>query len=115
VNICLVPTTPEIVIASRTMPRAGLPLEACTLHAADVADVQLVLAHAWFGESSRDAVGVKQYAPKSSPVIVTLPEPVRTALGGLEKLATGAAQPSCIREASISGKPGQLTFANQRN
>jgi hypothetical protein len=46
VNICLVPTTPTTVIASRTMPRPGLPLDACTRHAADVADVQLVLVHA---------------------------------------------------------------------
>ena len=95
-NICLVPTTPAIVIASRTIPRAGLPLEACTLHAADVADVQLVLEHAWLGESSRDVVGVKQYTPKSSPMIVTLPEPVRTAFGESEKLTTGAVQPSSV-------------------
>ena len=91
-NICLVPTTPTTVIASRTMPRPGLPLDACTRHAADVADVQLVLVHAWSDESSSDPVGVKQYTPKLSPDIVTLPVPVRPALGGSEKLAAGAAR-----------------------
>ena len=91
-NSCLVPTTPTTVIASRTMPRPGLPLDVCTRHAADVADVQLVLVHAWSDESSSDAVGVKQYTPKLSPDIVTLPVPVRTALGGSEKLAAGAAR-----------------------
>jgi hypothetical protein len=65
-----------------------------------------VLEHAWFGESSSDAVGVKQYTPKSSPMIVTLPKPVRTALGGSEKLTTGAVH-RAASEASISGKPDQ--------
>jgi hypothetical protein len=32
---------------------------------------------------------VKQYTPKLSPDIVTLPVPVRTAFGGSEKLAAG--------------------------
>jgi hypothetical protein len=37
---------------------------------------------------------VKQYTPKLSPDIVTLPVPVRTAFGGSEKLAAGAARES---------------------
>ncbi len=104
VNICLVPTTPTTVIASRTMPRPGLPLDAWTRHAADVADVQLVLLHAWSDESSSDPVGVKQYKPKLSPDIVTLPVPVRTAFGGSEKLAAGAARES-IRHNMHAGTP----------
>ena len=86
------------------MPRPGLPLDVCTRHAADVADVQLVLVHAWSDESSSDPVGVKQYTPKLSPDIVTLPVPVRTALGGSEKLATGAARAS-IRHSMHAGTP----------
>ncbi len=106
-NICLVPTTPTTVIASCTMPRPGLPLDACTPHPADVADVQLVLVHAWSDESSSDAVGVKQLTPKLSPDIVTLPVPVRTALGGSEKLAAGAARES-IRHNMHAGTPADM-------
>jgi hypothetical protein len=69
-----------------------------------VADVQLVLEHAWSDESSSDPVGVKQYTPKLSPDIVTLPVPVRTALGGSETLAAGAARES-IRHNMHAGTP----------
>jgi hypothetical protein len=47
---------------------------------------------------------VKQYTPKLSPDIVTLPVPVRTALGGSEKLATGAARER-IRHNMHAGTP----------
>ena len=47
---------------------------------------------------------MKQYSPKLSPDIVTLPVPVRTAFGASEKLAAGAAREG-IRHKMHAGTP----------
>ena len=61
---------------------------------------------------------MKQYTPKLSPDIVTLPVPVRTALGGSEKLAAGAARER-IRHNMHAGtlvdmRPGTETVHGER-
>ena len=78
------PTTALTLTAIRTAE----PLYACGAHATVVADVHAVLPHTSAEASEAVAVGLE--VPKLSPLIVTVPLPLGTALA-VTVLTTGAA------------------------
>ena len=80
-----VPATPLTLTAVRT---AAEPPYACGAHATVVADVHALLPHTSAAVS--EAVAVGPTTPKLSPLIVTVPLPLGTALAAAV-LATGAA------------------------
>jgi hypothetical protein len=69
----LVPTIPPTVTASPVVPAR----EDCTLQVTNVPVVQLVHLHAWFIESSSEALGDSPNKPNCSPDTVTNQSPVR--------------------------------------
>ena len=83
-----VPATPLTLTAARTTPE---PPYACGAHATVVADVHALLPHASAVVS--EAVAVGPTTPKLSPLIVTVPPPLGTALAEVDEvvLTTGAA------------------------
>ncbi len=84
---CLV-SEPTIAL-TLTAVRTAVPPCACGAHATAVADVHAVLLHTSAPVS--DAVTVGLEVPKLSPLIVTVPPPLGTALAAAV-LTTGAAE-----------------------
>ena len=82
------PATPLTLTAVRT---AAEPPYACGAHATVVADVHALLPHTSAVVS--EAVAVGPTTPKLSPLIVTVPPPLGTALAEVDEvvLTTGAA------------------------
>ena len=83
-----VPATALTLTAARTVAK---PPYACGAHATVVADVHALLPHASAVVS--EAVAVGPAVPKLSPLIVTVPPPLGTALAEVDEvvLTTGAA------------------------
>ena len=74
-----------------TAVRIAVPPYACSAHATVVADVHALLPHTSAVVS--EAVAVGPATPKLSPLIVTVPPPLGTALAEVDEvvLTTGAA------------------------
>ena len=82
------PVSVPTIALTLTVVLADEPPYACGAHAAVVADVHAVLPHTSAVASEAVAVGLE--VPKLSPLIVTVPLPLDTALA-VAVLATGAA------------------------
>ena len=91
-----VPTTAPTL----TVIRTAEPLYAGGAHASVVADVQALLTHT--SAAASVAVAVGSTVTKLSPVIVTVPLPLGTALAAT-LLTTGAAKAMPFRTATHSG------------
>ena len=80
---------PAIAPTLTAVRTAVLPPYACGAHATDVADVQALLQHT--SAAASEAVAVGSAVTKLSPLIVTVPLPLGTALAA-PVLTTGPAQ-----------------------